>query len=79
MNREMIKMTNEDNLLENRRNAIMNALKRKSVEKYLATTGDLARIDAKIANTAIVYMKDGKMVKEYPNGEIVEINGEIDE
>ncbi|MED2737484.1 hypothetical protein [Bacillus toyonensis] len=71
-------MTNEDNLLENRRNAVMNALKRKSVEKYVATTGDLARIDATIANTYIVYMKDGKMVKDYPNGEIVEINGEID-
>jgi uncharacterized membrane protein YvbJ len=72
-------MTNEDNRLENQRNAIMNALKRKSVEKLIATTGDLARIDAKIANTFIVYMKDGKMVKDYPNGEIVEFNGEIDE
>lgn len=72
-------MTNEDNPLEKKRNAIMNALKRKSVEKLVARTGELARIDAKIANTPIVYMKDGKMVKEYPNGEIVEINGEIDE
>lgn len=56
----------------------MNALKCKSVEKFVATTGDLARIDAKIANTSIIYMIDGKMVKEYPSGKIIEIDGEID-
>ncbi|MGN5650569.1 hypothetical protein [Bacillus sp. Brlt_9] len=74
----MIKLTNEDNQLEIQRNAVMNALKCKSVEKFVATTGDLARIDAKIANTSIIYMIDGKMVKEYPSGKIIEIDGEID-
>ncbi|WP_088362463.1 hypothetical protein [Bacillus cereus] len=72
-------MTNEDNQKEIRRNAVMNALKRKSVEKLLETTGDLARIDAKVANTFIVYMKDGKMVKEYPNGKIIDFNGDTNE
>jgi uncharacterized membrane protein YvbJ len=72
-------MMNEDNQKENRRNVAMNALKRESVEKILETTGDLARIDAKIANTYIVYMKNGKMLKEYPDGKIVEIDDEIDE
>ncbi|MGF7535249.1 hypothetical protein AAGG74_16470 [Bacillus mexicanus] len=68
-----------DNQKENRRNVAKNALKRESVEKFLETTGDLARIDAKIANTYIVYMKNGKMFKEYPDGKIVEIDDEIDE
>lgn len=72
-------MKNEENQKEKWRNNAMNALKRKSVEKILETTGDLAQIDAKIANTYIVYIKDGKMVKEYPNGKIVEIHGEIND
>ena len=41
-------------------------------------TGERARIDAKVNNTYIVYEKNGKLVKEYPNGDIVPLkhNGE---
>ncbi len=34
-------------------------------------TGERARIDAKVNNTYIIYDKDGLLVKEYPNDEIV--------
>lgn len=42
------------------------------VDKWAKMTGERARIDAKVNNTYIVYRnKDGILVKEYPNGEIV--------
>lgn len=69
-------MKNEENQKERWRNLTMNALKGESVEKILEMTGEIALIDAKIANTYIVYIKDGKMVREYPNGDIVEVRGE---
>lgn len=40
------------------------------VDKWAKMTGDRARIDAKVNNTYIVYEKDGKLVKEFPNGDI---------
>jgi hypothetical protein len=33
-------------------------------------TGQRARIDAKANNTYIVYEKDGKLVKEFPNSHV---------
>ncbi len=44
------------------------------VDKWAKMTGDRARIDAKANNTYIVYEKDGKLVKEFPNGRIVPLN-----
>lgn len=44
------------------------------VGKWAKMTGDRARIDAKVNNTYIIYEKSGKLVKEYPNGEIVPFN-----
>ncbi|MFD1412613.1 hypothetical protein [Oceanobacillus jeddahense] len=41
------------------------------VDKWAKMTGERARIDAKVNNTYIIYDKDGTLVKEYPNGEIV--------
>lgn len=41
------------------------------VEKWAKMTGDRARIDAKVNNTHIVYEKEGKLVREYPNGDII--------
>jgi len=34
-------------------------------------TGERARIDAKENNTYIVYEKEGKLVKEFPDGNII--------
>ncbi|WP_138419881.1 hypothetical protein [Aquibacillus sediminis] len=41
------------------------------VGKWAKMTGERARIDAKVNNTYIVYEKNGKLVKEFPNGDIV--------
>ena len=41
------------------------------VDKWVKMTGERARIDAKANNTYIVYEKEGKLVKEFPNGHIV--------
>jgi hypothetical protein len=51
----------------------MNVPKRKFgwVDKWAKMTGERARIDAKVNNTYIVYEKKGKLVKEYPNGDVV--------
>ncbi|MGM8216801.1 hypothetical protein ACLIA0_14790 [Bacillaceae bacterium W0354] len=50
-----------------------NAPKRKFAwaDKWIKMTGERARIDAKVNNTYIVYEKNGKLVKEFPNGDIV--------
>ncbi|MDQ0216767.1 hypothetical protein J2S13_003251 [Oikeobacillus pervagus] len=41
------------------------------VGKWAKMTGDRARIDAKVNNTYIIYEKNGELVKEFPNGDIV--------
>lgn len=41
------------------------------VDKWAKMTGDRARIDAKVNKTYIIYEKEGKMVKEFPDGTIV--------
>lgn len=64
-------MKKEENSKDNQENCILNALKSKSVQSAFKTTGDLAMIDAKINNTHIIYIKDGQMLKEYPDGKIV--------
>ncbi|WP_368901927.1 hypothetical protein [Oceanobacillus oncorhynchi] len=46
------------------------------MDKYAKMTGDRAMIDAKANGTYIVYEKDGKMVKEYPNGRIMPLKTE---
>lgn len=46
------------------------------MDKWVKMTGDRARIDSKANGTYIVYEKDGQLVKEYPNGEIVPLNKE---
>ncbi len=44
------------------------------LRKWTKMTGERARIDAKANNTYIVYEKDGKLVKEFPNGDIFPLN-----
>lgn len=44
------------------------------LSKWVKMTGERARIDAKINNTYIVYEKEGKLLKEFPNGKIVPLN-----
>lgn len=44
------------------------------VSKWVKMTGDRARIDAKANNTYIIYEKEGKLVKEFPNGQIYPFN-----
>lgn len=44
------------------------------LSKWVKMTGERARIDAKVNNTYIVYEKDGMLVKEFPNGDIVQLN-----
>ncbi|MED1203637.1 hypothetical protein [Heyndrickxia acidicola] len=44
------------------------------VSKWAKMTGERARIDAKVNNTYIVYEKNGKLVKEFPNGNIIPLN-----
>ncbi|MDQ0233244.1 hypothetical protein [Metabacillus malikii] len=44
------------------------------LSKWAKMTGERARIDAKANNTYIVYEKAGKLVKEFPNGDIVPLN-----
>jgi len=44
------------------------------VDKWVKMTGERARIDAKANKTYIVYEKDGKLVKEFPNGDIAPLN-----
>jgi len=41
------------------------------LSKWAKMTGERARIDAKANNTYIVYKKNGKLVKEFPIGDIV--------
>lgn len=47
-------------------------------DKWIKMTGERARIDAKVYNTHIMYEKNGKLVKEYPNGDIVPLNNDGD-
>lgn len=44
------------------------------VDKWAKMTGERARIDAKVNNTYIIYEKNGNLVKEYPNGDVIPIN-----
>lgn len=46
------------------------------VGKWTKMTGERARINAKVNNTYIVYEKNGKLVKEFPNGDIVLFHNE---
>ncbi|SES04346.1 hypothetical protein SAMN04487944_1166 [Gracilibacillus ureilyticus] len=48
------------------------------LSKWAKMTGERARIDAKVNNTYIVYEKDGKLVKEYPNGDIAPLKKDGD-
>ncbi|MED1490649.1 MULTISPECIES: hypothetical protein [Bacillaceae] len=48
----------------------MRKISRKSLEKYIKLTGEMARIEAKKNNTYIVYKNHKGIVKEYPNGKI---------
>ncbi|GAB4073203.1 hypothetical protein GCM10028778_07810 [Barrientosiimonas marina] len=41
------------------------------VDQWAKMTGERAKIDAKVNNTYIIYDKNGVLVKEYPNGEII--------
>ncbi|SDJ14175.1 hypothetical protein MUO14_13150 [Halobacillus shinanisalinarum] len=41
------------------------------VDKWVKMTGDRAKIDAKANNTYIVYETENGLVKEYPDGTIV--------
>ena len=45
-------------------------------DKWVKMTGARARIDAKVNNTYIVYEKNGKLVKEFPNGNVVPLTNE---
>lgn len=73
----MAKMLNEGESMKKK--SQWELLKREEVEDLLAQTGEIAMREAKINNTYIVYTKDGKMVKEYPDGKIVGIDRMIDE
>ncbi|GAE35608.1 hypothetical protein [Halalkalibacter akibai] len=44
------------------------------LSKWVKMTGERARIDAKANNKYIVYEKNGELVKEFPNGDIVPLN-----
>lgn len=41
------------------------------IDKWARMTGERARIDAKVNKTYIIYEKNGKLVKEFPNGNII--------
>lgn len=41
------------------------------VDKWARMTGERARIDAKANKTYIVYEKNGRLVKEFPDGHII--------
>jgi hypothetical protein len=49
------------------------------IRKNGINTGDLARAEAFPKGNSIVYIKKGVMVKEYPDGRIEPIEGEITE
>ncbi|ALX47671.1 hypothetical protein [Lentibacillus amyloliquefaciens] len=46
------------------------------IDKWAKMTGERARIDAKANKTYIIYEKNGKLVKEYPNGKISPFNND---
>ncbi|MFC3803959.1 hypothetical protein [Cohnella sp. GCM10012308] len=49
----------------------------KDLQKLIKLTGDRAKLDAKANETYIVYKtKDGQIVKEYYNGDIVPVADE---
>ena len=48
------------------------------VSKWAKMTGERARIDAKVNNTYIVYEKNGRLVKEYPDGNVIPFNKDGD-
>ncbi|MDG0792437.1 hypothetical protein OMP38_17315 [Cohnella ginsengisoli] len=49
----------------------------KELQKLIRLTGDRAKLDAKANGTYIVYKtKDGQIVKEYYNGDIVPLSDE---
>lgn len=49
----------------------------KDLQKLIKLTGDRAKLDAKANETYIVYKtKDGQIVKEYYNGNIVPVADE---
>ncbi|MBV6682339.1 hypothetical protein KV679_01395 [Bacillus sp. JRC01] len=41
------------------------------MDEYIKRTGEAAMEQAKKNNTYIIYEKDGKLVKEYPNGKVI--------
>lgn len=44
------------------------------IDKWAKMTGERARIDAKANETYIVYEKDQRLVKEFPDGKIISFN-----
>ncbi|MFD2334527.1 hypothetical protein ACFSR7_35230 [Cohnella sp. GCM10020058] len=49
----------------------------KELQKLIRLTGDRAKLDAKANRTYIVYKaKDGQIVKEYYNGDVVPVSEE---
>jgi len=68
-------------MLENEKD--LNGRKFAWVDKWAKMTGERAKIDAKANDTYIIYETENGLVKEYPNGEIIELDhksiGEINE
>ncbi|MGG0410138.1 hypothetical protein [Peribacillus simplex] len=62
----MVDENKQKNKREQLKKIVMDNLKREAVKNTIA--GDLARLDAKAHNTYIVYIKDGRMIKQYKNG-----------
>lgn len=46
------------------------------MDKWAKMTGERARIDAKANRTYIIYEKNKKLVKEFPNGKIIPFNND---
>ncbi|WP_066196706.1 MULTISPECIES: hypothetical protein [Gracilibacillus] len=48
------------------------------IDKWVKMTGERARIDAKANKTYIIYEKEGKLVKEFPDGTIIPFHKKAD-
>ncbi|MFE4812683.1 hypothetical protein ACFQ9Y_16220 [Peribacillus simplex] len=73
----MVDENKQKNKREQWKKKVMDNLKREAVKNIIASTGDLARLDAKVNNTYTVYIKNGRMIKQPTNGKCVVINGKI--
>ena len=47
------------------------------IDKWVKMTGGRAKIDAKVNETYIIYETENGLVKEYPDGRIIEIDYKI--